>query len=52
MESKSYVNLISVITGVSMILTCSLIAYLFQKNLFGKYRNKVANTMNKEKPDQ
>jgi len=44
-------NLLSVVTGISMILTCCLIAYYFQKNLFGKYRNKVRNTMDKENPD-
>lgn len=44
-------NLLSVALGVSMILACSLIAFMFQKNLFGKYRNKVKNTADLQKPD-
>lgn len=39
-------NLLGVITGVTMILACSFIAYIFQKNFFGKYRNKVRNALN------
>ena len=38
-------NLISIILGVSMILTCCLIAFMFQRHFFSKYRNKVKNIM-------
>ncbi len=51
MENINIQNLLSVVTGVCMIITCCLIAYTFQKNLFGKYRNKVRNAMEKENPD-
>lgn len=40
-------NLLGVLTGITMLLTCSLIAFVFQKYYFGKYRNKVKNAMDK-----
>lgn len=47
MEKISYHNVFAVVTGVSMIITCCLTAYLFQKKLFRKYRRKVANIAEK-----
>lgn len=44
-------NLLSVLTGLSIISSGCLIAFYFQKNLFSKYRNKVRNVMDKENPD-
>jgi hypothetical protein len=43
---KSFIsnNLLSVILGISMIFTCFLISYFFQKHLFSKYRNKLKGT--------
>lgn len=40
-------NILAVVTGISMIIACSLISYIFQKKLFAKYRNKVRNAMDK-----
>lgn len=51
MEKISYYNLFSVVTGILMIVTCSSIAYLFQKYLFSKYRNQVSNIVDKKPPD-
>lgn len=50
MNNIGYTNLLSIVTGVLIILTGSLVTYFFQKNLFNKYRNKVGNAMNKNKP--
>jgi len=47
MSNTDY-NLYALIIGVSIVLIGSSIAYLFQRKLFGKYRNKVKNTMDKE----
>jgi len=41
-------NLLGVLTGITMLITCSFIAYRFQKNFFGKYRNKVRNALNRK----
>jgi hypothetical protein len=41
-------NLLSIIFGASLIFSCSLISYIFQKRLFNKYKNKVKNTISKE----
>lgn len=38
-------NLLGVLTGVTMLLTCSFIAFMFQKYFFGKYKNKVKNAL-------
>lgn len=51
MENINIQNLLSIVTGVAIIITGCLIAYLFQRNLFGKYRNKVRNAMEKENPN-
>lgn len=49
MENIGANNLLSIIIGVSLILTCCLTAYLFQKKLFNKYKNEVKNTISKDK---
>lgn len=41
-------NLISIIIGISLVLTCLLIFYFFQKYLFSKYKNKVKNIVDKD----
>lgn len=51
MENIGSRNVISVITGISMISTGCLIACFFQKNFFGRYRNEVKNVMDEERPD-
>lgn len=51
MENIGINNFISIIVGISLILSCCIISYLFQKHLFGKYRNKVKNIVGKnDKP--
>lgn len=47
MESIGYKNLLALIIGISMIVTCCTIAYFFQKYFFSKYQNKVKNTVKK-----
>lgn len=48
METASLNNWLSAITGISIILICCLVAYLFQKHLFGKNPKKVKNIANKD----
>lgn len=36
-------NLLGVLTGVAIVFTGSLIAYLFQSKLFRKYEQKASN---------
>lgn len=50
MQNINY-NLISVALGISIILTSCIIAFIFQKYFFGKYRNKVGNVVDSKKPD-
>lgn len=52
MEKISYHNLLAVVTGAAMILSGCLVAYFFQKNLFGKCRGKVPNIMGRKLPDK
>jgi hypothetical protein len=40
-------NVLAVIFALGVIAFCLTIAYLFQRNLFGKYRGKVKNAVNK-----
>ncbi|MFA6941544.1 MAG: hypothetical protein WCQ54_11310 [Clostridiaceae bacterium] len=42
MESIGINNVFSLAIGLSIILCCSLVTYLFQKHLFKKYKNKGA----------
>lgn len=37
-------NILSIIIGLAMIVSCCLIAYITQKKLFNKYRNKLNDT--------
>lgn len=48
MENIGYNNLLSIAIGISVILICCLISYLFQKHLFNKYKNKAKNIINKD----
>lgn len=48
MEYREYNNIFALITGISMVLGCCLVSYLFQRYLFSKYKNKAKNTMNKD----
>lgn len=48
MEKVSYHNVLAVATGVSIIVLCCSISYFFQKHVFSKYREKVANTAGKK----
>lgn len=41
-------NQLSLFLGIAMIVTNSLITYLFQMKMFGKYRNRVKNAVNKK----
>lgn len=47
MEDIGINNFISIIVGISLILLCCIISYFFQKYLFGKYKNKVKNIIDK-----
>jgi hypothetical protein len=40
-------NVLAIILGLGVIFLCLTISYVFQKNLFGKYRRKVSNVVNK-----
>jgi len=42
MDSIGLNNIFSLVIGISIILCCSLVFYLFQKHLFKKYKNKGA----------
>jgi hypothetical protein len=42
MDNIGLNNLLSIAIGITVILCCSLITYLFQKHLFKKYKNKGA----------
>ncbi len=48
MEKVSYHNIIAVATGLSILFGGCLMAYLFQKNLFSRYKGKVSNTVEKK----
>lgn len=48
MEKIGVNNFISIIIGISLVLTCFLIFYFFQKYLFSKYKNKVKNIVGKD----
>lgn len=41
-------NVLAVILGMAIVLLCLTISYLFQKKLFGKYRGKMPNAMDKK----
>jgi F0F1-type ATP synthase membrane subunit a len=43
-------NILAVILALAVMVLCLTIAYLFQKHLFGKYRGKVKNVVNKGSP--
>lgn len=45
LEVRGLHNILAVITGISIVSTCCLISYVFQKKLFNKYRDKVRNEM-------
>lgn len=47
MQIPGWNNILSIIIAIAMISSCSLIAYLFQKYLFSKYKNKAKNEANK-----
>lgn len=49
MQNIDY-DLISIMLGISMILSCCAIAYIFQTRYFSKYRYKVKNAT-KKRPD-
>ena len=51
MEVYGLTNILAVVTGISIVTTCSLIAYLFQKKLFNKYRDKVRNELDKARSE-
>lgn len=51
MEVRGLHNILAVIIGVSLVSTCCLISYLFQKKLFNKYRDKVRNEMDKARSE-
>lgn len=44
-------NLLALILGISMVLLCVTISFLFQRKLFSRYRGKAPNAMNKSKPE-
>jgi uncharacterized membrane protein len=50
MSKFGILNLISLITGITLIILGCITAYLFQKHLFNKYKDKVKNTINKDEP--
>ncbi|GFZ29844.1 hypothetical protein CSC2_03700 [Clostridium zeae] len=50
MHKIGILNLISRIISVTIIILGCTTAYLFQKHLFSKYKNKVRNTINKDDP--
>lgn len=50
-EVYSLNNILAVVTGISIVTTCCLISYLFQKKLFNKYRDKVRNEMDKARSE-
>lgn len=51
METYSLNNILALITGLSIITICLLVSYLFQRNLFNKYRDKVRNEMDKARSE-
>lgn len=51
LEIGGLTNILAVVTGISIVLTCCLISYLFQKKLFNKYRDKVRNEMDKARSE-
>lgn len=44
-------NRLAVLIGIFIIILCITVSYIYQKTLFSKYRQKVANTMNKNKQE-
>jgi|GEM_PF-1586534 hypothetical protein len=44
-------NILAVLTGISIVTIGCLISYLFQKNLFNKYRDKVRNEVDKARSE-
>jgi len=44
-------NILAVLTGISIVTIGCLISYLFQKNLFNKYRDKVRNELDKARSE-
>lgn len=44
-------NILAVATGISIVAAGCLIAYLFQKKLFNKYRDKVRNEIDKARSE-
>ncbi|MDP4159431.1 MAG: hypothetical protein Q8911_06665 [Bacillota bacterium] len=51
MEVSGLNNILAVVTGISIVTTCCLISYIFQKKLFNKYRDKVRNEMDKARSE-
>lgn len=51
MEVRSLNNILSVVTGISIVTTGCLISFLFQKKLFSKYRDKVRNEVDKARSE-
>lgn len=47
MQSIGMNNLMSMVIGVFLILSCCVTSYIFQKRLFSKYKNKVKSTTKK-----
>ncbi len=52
MEKTNYYNLLSIVTGLTIVLTGSTIAYYFQKKFFSRYRNKISNIVDKKPSDK
>ncbi|MBK1811904.1 hypothetical protein JHL18_14880 [Clostridium sp. YIM B02505] len=50
MNKLGFRNLLSLLIGITIILLGCTTAFLFQKHLFHKYKNKVRNTINKDDP--
>lgn len=48
MKYYEYNNISALIIGISMILGCCLISYMFQRFLFAKYKNKAKNIVKKD----
>ena len=51
MEVRGLYNILSVVTGISIVSVGCLISYLFQKKLFNKYRDKVRNEIDKARSE-